>query len=119
MTIGMDISQVAHMGGVGVYTKNLAEQLVKFSDLEMKFFYSSLRKPYKGDLPNVKEFKIPPTVFELLFNNLRLPAIESFIGEVDVFHSSDWGQPKTKAKKVTTYHDVIPIRFPSWSKPKI
>lgn len=119
MIVGMDISQVAHMGGVGVYTQNLAEQLVKLSELEMKFFYSSLRKPYQGNLPNVKQFKIPPTVFELLFNNLRYPVIESLIGEIDVFHSSDWGQPKTKAKKVTTYHDVIPLKFPNWSHPKI
>lgn len=119
MVVGMDISQLAHMGGVGVYTQKLAEELVKLPDLEMKFFYSSLRKPYHGNLPNVKQFKLPPTAFELLFNNLRYPKIESFIGKIDIFHSSDWSQPRTDAKKVTTFHDVIPLKYPDWSQPKI
>lgn len=118
MKVGFDISQIAHGGGVGVYTRNLAEELVKIQDLDPVFFYSSLRKPYKGSLPNVKSYLFPPTIFELMFNKLRL-SVDQFIGKVDVFHSSDWVQTKTKAKKVTTYHDVIPLKFPKWSHPKI
>lgn len=119
MRVGMDISQLAHAGGVGVYTRSLADYLIKQPDLEVVFFYSSLRKPYRGDLPNVKSFPIPPALLEPLFNRLRWFGIEKFIGDVDVFHSSDWTQPPTKAKKVTTYHDVIPLKFPQWSHPKI
>src|SRR5258708_10565868 len=118
MKIGIDISQLAHIGGVNTYTKNLTEELVKNSKLDLTFFYSSLRKSYKGNLPNVKKFRIPPTLLELLFNQVRLP-IDGFIGEVDVFHSSDWIQPSTRAKKVTTYHDLVPLKFPQWSDPKI
>lgn len=117
--IGFDISQIAHSGGVAVYTKNLALELQKIKDLEMIFFYSSLRKAYKGDLKNVKLFKIPPTILEKLFNIWRKIGIEKFIGSVDVFHSSDWTQPPSKAKKVTTYHDLVPILYPEWSHPKI
>lgn len=116
--VGMDISQIAHLGGVASYTKNLAKRLSD-SDLEMVFFYSSLRKPYKGDLKNVKQFRLPPTFFEKLFNQIRVVPIERFTGEIDIFHSSDWVQPPSKAKKVTTYHDVIPLKFPQWSHPKI
>ncbi len=119
MKIGFDISQTAHYGGVAVYTQRLAEELVKKNDLDLVFFYSSMRKPYPGNLPNVREFKIPPTILELMMNKLRVIPIESFIGSVDIFHSSDWIQPKTKAKKVTTYHDVIPLKYPEWSRPKI
>lgn len=119
MKVGFDISQVAHSGGVGVYTNNLAEQLSKLPGLQMSYFYSSLRKSYGGKLPNVKSFPIPPIISELLFNRLRLLPIEKFIGGVDVFHSSDWLQPKTKAKKVTTYHDVVPLKYPQWSHPKV
>lgn len=119
MRVGFDISQIAHPGGVARYTSELAAELSKISGLEMTYFYSSLRRPYMGILPNVKSFKIPPTVFEVLFNTLRLLPIEKFIGAVDIFHSSDWVQPPTKARKVTTYHDVVPLKYPQWSHPKI
>lgn len=119
MRVCIDISQIAHKGGVGVYTNQLAQSLVKQKDIDFIFFYSSLRKGYKGSLPNVKKFFIPPTLLEIFFNRLRFPKIESFIGKVDVFHSSDWTQPPADAKKVTTYHDVIPLKFPQWSHPKI
>ena len=117
--VGMDISQLAHTGGVATYTNNLTEELSKISDLEMAFFYSSLRKTYQGRLKNVKKYKLPPTIFELFFNRIRNVSIEKFLGAMDIFHSSDWTQPPTKAKKVTTYHDVIPLKFPEWSHPKI
>lgn len=117
--IGIDISQVAHSGGVGVYTQNLAKHLSELKDLELVFFYSSLRKKYHGGLKNVKKFRLPPTLFEMLFNRWRNVPIEKFIGPLDIFHSSDWMQPPSKAKKVTTYHDVIPIKYPQWSHPKI
>lgn len=119
ITVGMDISQLAHRGGVATYTQNLTQHLSKIDDLEMIYFYSSLRKSYDGSLKNVKKYRLPPTLFEMLFNRWRNIGIEKFIGRVDIFHSSDWTQPKTKAKKVTTYHDVVPLKYPAWSHPKI
>lgn len=119
LRVGMDISQLAHQGGVATYTKNLAEQLSVLPGLEMVYFYSSLRKPYKGQIKNVKSYRLPPTLFEMLFNKWRNVNIEKFIGPVDIFHSSDWIQPPTKAKKVTTYHDLVPLKYPQWSHPKI
>lgn len=117
--IGLDISQLAHQGGVAMYTQKLAEGLQKDKDFETIFFYSSLRKPYKGNLKGVKKFKLPPSLFELLFNKLRNVSIEKFVGPIDLFHSSDWVQPPSKAKRVTTYHDLVPILYTEWSVPKI
>lgn len=119
LRVGLDISQLAHQGGVVTYTQKLAEGLQKSNELETIFFYSSLRKPYKGGLRGVKKFKLPPTLFELLFNKLRNVSIEKFLGPMDIFHSSDWVQPPSKAKKVTTYHDLVPLIHPEWSVPKI
>lgn len=119
LRIGFDLSQVAHHGGVATYTNKLAKQLADENKLEMVYFYTSLRKPYAGDLKSVKSFPIPPTIAEVLFNNIHKVPIEIFIGKIDIFHSSDWLQPPTKAKKVTTYHDVIPLKYPQWSHPKI
>lgn len=117
--VGMDISQTAHLGGVAVYTEELAGHLQNIEDLEMVYFYSSLRKPYRGRLKNVKKYKLPPTLFEMLFNRWRNVGMERFLGPLDIFHSSDWTQPPSKARKVTTYHDLVPIIHPEWSHPKI
>ena len=119
MKVGFDISQLAYKGGVVTYTKNLTEELSKISELEMIFFYSSMRRPYRGALKNVKRFHLPSTALEIIFNKFRKIPIEKFIGSVDIFHSSDWVQPKTNAKKVTTYHDVVPLKYPQWSHPKV
>lgn len=119
MKIGFDISQITYDGGVATYTKQLSRRLDNIKELEMVYFYTSLRRKYNGGLKNVKEYKIPPTLAEILFNRVRIFPIDLLIGEIDIFHSSDWIQPLTKAKKVTTYHDLIPIKFPKWSHPKI
>lgn len=117
--VGFDISQISYAGGVSTYTENLTKNLDKNKDLEMIYFYSSLRKSYKGNLKKVKKFKLPITLFEMLFNRWRNVSIEKFLGPIDIFHSSDWTQPPTKAKKVTTYHDLVPLKYPQWSHPKI
>src|SRR3989344_2779296 len=117
--VGMDISQIAHFGGVPVYTRELSSNLQKQKTLEMVYFFSSVRRTYHGSLKGVKKFKLPPALFEMLFNRLRNVGIEHFIGPIDIFHSSDWTQPPSKAKKVTTYHDVVPLKYPQWSHPKI
>lgn len=117
--VGMDISQTAHPGGVATYTQNLAGELSKTKDLEMVYFYSSLRKRYRGGLKNVKKYHLPPKLFQMVFNKWRNVPIDKFIGSVDIFHSSDWIQPPTRALKVTTYHDVVPIKYPAWSHPSI
>jgi alpha-1,3-rhamnosyl/mannosyltransferase len=117
--IGFDISQLAHNGGVATYTRKIAEGLQNDKDLDAVFFYSSFRKPYTGNLKGVKKFKLPPSLFEILFNKLRNISIEKFLGRIDIYHSSDWVQPPTRAKRVTTYHDLVPILYPRWSSPKI
>lgn len=119
MKVGFDLSQLAYPGGVATYTNELAKNLIKINRLELTFFYSSLRVQYKGKLPHVKQFKLPQAATQRLFNQNRLVKIENFLGKIDLFHSSDWTQPKTDALKVTTYHDLIPLKYPSWSHPKI
>lgn len=131
MKIGIDISQIVYGTGVSVYTKNLVENLLKIDrNNDYILFASSLRsrKKIKEFLIELEEYKnfepkvasIPPTVLELIWNNLHVYPIEKMIGEVDVFHSSDWTQPKIsspKTKKVTTIHDMVPYIFSS-SLPK-
>lgn len=131
MKIGIDISQIVYGTGVSVYTKNLVENLLKIDKKnDYILFASSLRsrKKIRDFLIELEEYKnfepkvavIPPTILELIWNNLHVYPIEKMIGEVDVFHSSDWTQPKISSpitKKVTTIHDMVPYIF-STSLPK-
>lgn len=127
MTIGIDVSQLTFKNaGVSNYLKNLLLSLFEI-DKNNKYvlFYSSLRgkmPDLKIDNPNVtiKKFKFPPTVLNILWNNLHIMPIEGFIGEVDVFISSDWVEPPTKkAKKVTILYDLIVYKYPNETATKI
>lgn len=127
MKIGIDISQLAFQNtGVFNYLKNLLTHLFEIDKKNQYIlFYSSLR----GKLPelninnpnvSIKKFKIPPTILDLLWNKLHIISIESFIGGVDIFISSDWTEPPVKkAKKATILYDLIIYKYPKETAQKI
>jgi len=126
MIIGIDISQLAYENtGVANYLRNIVQKLI---DLDKQnqyvLFYSSLRKNLQSSIfnfqsnPNVsiKQFKIPPTMLDFMWNRLHIMPIENFIGDVDIFITSDWTEPPTKhAKKVTFLYDLIVYKYPEES----
>lgn len=126
MTIGIDISQIAHEGtGVGRYVREIVRGIIRQgSGHSWVLFGASLRKReafydfYRSLGPDKKRVRlvvvpIPPALLEPLWNVLHIIPIEWFIGAVDVFWSSDWAQPPlSKAKGVTTIHDISFLRFP-------
>jgi hypothetical protein len=123
MTIGIDISQLAFENtGVANYLENILQELVEI-DKNNKFvlFFSSLRKDLRFKIkdlrlnPNVtiKQFKIPPTLLDLIWNRLHIMPIENFIGNVDVFITSDWTEPPVmRAKKATILYDLLVYKYP-------
>lgn len=132
MRIGIDISPIVYETGVSWYTKNLIKALLQIDKTdEFVLFGGSLRR--FGDLKLVignyhatvrgsyrpKLFTLPPAFMEIVWNRLHIFPVEWLIGSIDVFHSSDWTQPPTKAYKVTTIHDLTPLRFPEISHPRI
>lgn len=132
MRISIDVSQLVYQGtGVANYTQNLVKNLLKIDQKnEYLLFGYSLRqrscllnfcRRLQKQRPNVKVkiFPLPPTIAEFIWNRLHLLPIEWLIGSVDVFLSSDWIQPPAQAKKVTTIHDLIPLKFPQTLDPKI
>lgn len=133
MKIGIDISQIVYGTGVSTYTKKLVENLLKIDDKNQYILFGSSLRSRKKLLEFAKsleqfknvEFKLisfPPTILEFLWNKLHIFPIEKFIGEVNIFHSSDWIQPPIKSentKKVTTVHDMVPYLFPNSVHPKI
>jgi len=129
MRIGVDISQVVYSGtGVGEYTKRLIINLLK-NDTENEYvlFFSSLRRKLPEDIlkmqsrnVTIRRFFLPPTLLDMLWNRLGIFPIEWFVGEVDVFISSDWTQPSSRsAELVTVVHDLSPLKFPQEHHPKI
>ncbi|MFA5750333.1 MAG: glycosyltransferase family 1 protein [Candidatus Shapirobacteria bacterium] len=129
MIIGIDVSSVAYQTGVSNYTLNLIRNLLKVDKInQYKLFYSSLRLPLPNEIKlllshknvSIYQKKLPPTLLQILWNQLRLFPIEFFIGKCDIFHTSDWTQPPTlKAKTITTIHDLTPFLYPQWHHSKV
>lgn len=130
MKITIDASQIVYETGVSVYTKNLIKFLLKIDkENTYQIIGGSLRRfgelgekigSLVGDSKNSHKTTFPfaPAISELIFNRLGLD-IDPLIGKPDVFHSSDWTQPKTGAYTVTTIHDLIPFLYPKLVHPKI
>jgi len=124
MKIAIDISQSVYGTGVSAYTKFLLRNILEI-DKENQYllFGGSFRKldvlkdishEVCGESPNCKSKFLPfsPKVSDIIFNKAHFLPVETFLGKIDVFHSSDWSQPKSKAFKVTTIHDLAPIFMP-------
>ena len=129
MIIGIDISSIPYGTGVSNYTLNLVRSLLKIDKTNTyKLFYSSLRLPLPSEIARYRNQKnvqihhhrLPPTLLSFLWNRLHILPIQSLIGPVDVFHSSDWTQaPTGKTKNLTTIHDLVPFIYPETLHPKI
>ncbi len=140
MKIGIDISQITYGGtGVAQLTTNLVEQLLKIDRKnEYILFFSSLRRNFptfakasagrqfsilnfqSNSNVQIKKYRIPPFVLDLLWNRLHILPIEWLIGDVDIFITSDWTEPPTaKAKKATILYDLIIYKYPNETDRKI
>lgn len=55
-------------------------------------------------------------MLDLFWNKLHIMPIETLIGDIDLFVTSDWTEPPTqKAKKATILYDLIVYKFPQES----
>jgi len=120
MKIAIDVSQIVYGTGVSVYTRKLVENLLAI-DKEDEFilFGGSLRRFQELKAFGAKVFPIPPKVGDFIWNRLHILPIEYLVGKIDIFHSSDWTQPPSKSFKVTTVHDLVPLKFPKSVHPEI
>ena len=128
MKIGIDISQIVYGTGVSYYTTNLVENLLEIDkENEYVFFAGTLRqfKKIKTFLDSLsgkfesKTFPLPPKLLDIVWNRFHFFPIEKFVGDLDVYHSSDWTQAPSSAFKVTTIHDLAPIKFRTQTPPII
>src|SRR3989344_5042371 len=129
MKIAIDFSSIIYGTGVSVYTRNLIRSLLKLDKInQYLLFAGSLRRQkelkeflntLRGENLQGRVFPIPPSLADILWNKIHILSVEQLIGNINVFHSSDWTQPPSAAFKVTTIHDLVPIKYPNMSDPKI
>lgn len=128
MKIGIDISQIIYQTGVSRYTRELVKSLLKVDKKNSYILFGgSLRRmaelyaftdSLEGNF-TTRFLPIPPTLADMVWNRLHVGNIENFIGDIDVFHTSDWAQAPSKAFKVTTVHDLTPLILPKETHPKV
>ena len=54
-----------------------------------------------------------------LWSRAGRPPVETFAGDLDVFHFSDWMYPAQQAGvRATTVHDLVPVHFPDLVHPR-
>lgn len=123
MRIGIDISQIAFEGtGVATYVRNIVTAIIrKYPAHSYVLFGASFRKravfaEFMRSLTATSNVllvavPVPPTLLEILWNRLGIFPVEWLTGPLDVFWSSDWTQPTTKAPSVTTIHDLSILKF--------
>jgi len=129
MKIGIDISQIVYGTGVSCYTKNLVRNLVKIDKMNQyllfggSFRQKKVLKDFVESLDLVRArgviWPVAPSLADFFWNQLHILEIEKLIGKIEVFHSSDWTQPPTRAAKVTTIHDLAIFKFPEAFPKKI
>lgn len=126
MRVGIDIGGPLRPDtGSGRYTQELIRSLPQVApELELVLFCNAFRTRNAGavlDLPGlVVNPRIPTRFLLAAWQRLNWPPIESLIGRVDVFHTSDWVHPpQRRGARVTTIHDVGPLAHPEWYAPDI
>lgn len=131
MKIGIDISQLAYENtGVANYLSNLIKSVILLDTKnEYILFYSSLRKisqiskfkaQVKSSKVKIKIYPFPPTILDFIWNKLHIFPIEWFIGNIDIFITSDWTEPPaSKAQKATILYDLIVYKYPNETDAKI
>lgn len=129
MRIAIDMSPIIYGTGVSKYRENLVRNLLKIdTQNEYVLYGGSFRRLQELRLKiqdlgitsktAIKTFPIPPRLADIVWNKLHILPIEKLIGEVDLIHTSDWSEPPSRFKKITTIHDLVPIVLPKFT-PKI
>lgn len=122
MRLAFDCSHHSVLGGVRVYIQNLLTAWVEAEpEHELILHYRTRRRPTEiPTLPGVTPSALvhcglPRKWLSRLENLLNWPAIETWTGDVDVFHSPHfWLPPTRRARRVLSVHDVAYLKHPEY-----
>lgn len=121
MRVGVDVRcAYGRKTGVGYYTYHLLKALFRLdAHNEYLLFFNSLKERpeaiFQGENLSLVQppFRLPNRVLHFFWRYLDFPAIERFIGPVEVFHSPNYQLIPTKsAATVITVYDLSFLKFP-------
>lgn len=130
MKIVIDISQIVYKGtGVSNYTLNLVSELLKIDPRSIYLFGTGFGQfralsDFSSSVADKNQqrsyiFPIPLSVMNFVWNELHVLRIERLVGSVDCLHTSDWLEPPSQCRKITTIHDLVVFKYPELSDPAI
>ncbi len=127
-TIAIDYTPAYEQGaGIGRYVRELVSALAQHDhQTEYRLFVSGT--PSNNDLPNFptnyqwKTTRLSPKWLARLWHRLHLPLhIERFVGDIDLYHATDFVLPPThkSTKTILTVHDLSFIRVAETASPSL
>lgn len=128
VTIGIDYTPAYEQGGgIGRLTRDLVTALSALDDeTNYKLFIAGAKLSDSPPTlaPNFrwKPTRITPKWLARIWHRTRLPIpIETFIGDVDLFHATDFTLPPTlpKTKSIVTVHDLSYVRVSDAASPRL
>jgi len=130
MRIAVDVSPLSHpRTGIGNYLRGMVAGLATIADKRhevvafaptSKSGAERVRAALQGLPVDLRLTELPLAhAWRVAWSRLGVPAVEHFLGPVDVLHFSDWMYPPQRSGvRATTVHDLIPLRFPDWVETK-
>ena len=125
MKIGFDVSPLtAHRTGVGNYCYYLLKHILELAEVHEFRGFASGRAPMElGELADRLPVRRVPVPTRLLYKSWEwfgMPAMERFLGAVDVYHATNYFLPPTRrARRVVTIHDLAFLAVPELCSPSI
>ena len=126
MKIAFDVSPLSHpRSGIGTYLRGSLAGLAEAAAGEHEIVAFAPTSPQgKKAIPEALEGIPVDLSLQFLpfahfwrqgWSRLGHPAVERFLGPIDVLHFSDWMYPPQRGGiRATTVHDLVPRRHPEW-----
>jgi glycosyltransferase involved in cell wall biosynthesis len=121
--IAVDVAPLSHpRTGVGNYIRGSLLGLVEAGADVVAFAPASSagKRQIESSLAGVdveRRLPVVPAAHALrtAWSRVGAPPVERFLGDVDVFHFSDWMYPPQRhGVRSTMVHDLVPLHFPDW-----
>ena len=130
MRIAFDVSPLSHEPtGIGVYIRGSLRGLAEAADGEHEIVAFAPTSPEGmrripqavAGLPVTLKLRFVPFAhyWRQAWSRVGHPAVERFLGPIDVLHYTDWMFPPQRAGlRSTMIHDLVPLHHREWVTPR-
>ena len=128
MRIVVDVAPLSHpRTGVGNYIRGSLLGLAEAGGHEVVAFAPASargKKAIESALAGVlvrRSLLVLPAAHAVrtAWSRVGVPAVERFVGDLDVFHFGDWWYPPQRGGlRSTMVHDLVPLHHPEWVHPR-